>query len=183
MVAHVVNRTYNRRRKAIPYTLMTGLKPVVSHFRQPGCIALCHKQDRYRQKLDDTAFIGITIGYDTSERSWVFLNPKSGRTVRSIHARFYERSRDPQELIDMSHLVLDDPKWLNDVKVKSWRCQLWPRKLWPGMPAEKLGDTSQEFPEVQLNPDRPGSAGPFDFTTLDYNLTKPDRPSQHSVGD
>ena len=183
MVSHVVNRTYNRRRKAIPYTLMTGLKPVVSHFRQPGCIALCHKQDRYRQKLDDTAFIGITIGYDTSERSWVFLNPKSGRTVRSIHARFYERSRDPQELIDMSHLVLDDPKWLNDVKVKSWRCQLWPRQLWPGMPAEKLGDTSQEFPDVQLNPDRPGSAGPFDFTTLDYNLTKPDRPSQHSVGD
>ena len=52
------------------------------------------------------------------------LKAKSGRTVRSIHACFYERSRDPQELIDMSHLVLDDPKWLNDMKVKSWRCQL-----------------------------------------------------------
>ena len=97
MVCYVVNRTYNKRRDAIPYTMMTGLKPVVSYFRQPGSIALCLKQNKYRTKLDNTAFVGVTIGYDTSAKSWIFLNPKTGRTVRSIHARFYERSRDPQD--------------------------------------------------------------------------------------
>jgi hypothetical protein len=146
MVTHVLNRSYNGSLKAVPYSLMTGLKPVVSYFRQPGSIAFCHKQDRYRTKLDNTAFLGITIGYDTAEKSWIFLNPATGRTVRTIHATFYERSRDPQEHIDMSHMVIEDPKWQAELKVRSWRCQLWPRVLWPGMASEKMGNTKAEFP-------------------------------------
>ena len=153
MVCHVLNRSYGNQLKGVPYSVMTGLKPIVSYFRQPGSIALCHKMDEHRTKLENTAFIGITLGYDTADKSWVFLNPRSGRTVRTIHAQFYERSRDPQELIDMSHLVIDDPKWKDDVKVKTWRCQLWPKVLWPGMPTDKLGNTKGEFPKEGVAPD------------------------------
>jgi hypothetical protein len=153
MVCHVLNRSYCNSLKGVPYSQMTGLKPIVSYFRQPGSIALCHKQDEHRRKLDNTAFIGITIGYDTADKSWIFLNPRSGRSVRTIHAQFYERSRDPQEMIDMSHLVIDDPKWKGDVKVKTWRCQLWPKVLWPGMPTNCMGNTKDEFPTEGIVPD------------------------------
>jgi hypothetical protein len=168
MVTHVLNRSYNGSLKAVPYSLMTGLKPVVSYFRQPGSIAFCHKQDRYRTKLDNTAFLGITIGYDTAEKSWIFLNPATGRTVRTIHATFYERSRDPQEHIDMSHMVIEDPKWQAELKVRSWRCQLWPRVLWPGMASEKMGNTKAEFP---LGSELPEG---FDHDGLTFDRSKID---------
>ena len=75
-VVHTVNRTYSRRAGCIPYSKLTGLRPNVSYFRQPGSIALYHIQDRYRQKLDERAFVGIFIGYDTAHRSWVFLTQR-----------------------------------------------------------------------------------------------------------
>ena len=44
-------------------------------------------------------------------------------------------------------------------------------------------DTSQEFPDVQRDSDRPGSEDLCDLTNLDYNLTTPDQPSQIAVDD
>ena len=41
MVCHVVNRTYNQRRKAIPYTLMTGLTGLA----KMGCTELIAEDD------------------------------------------------------------------------------------------------------------------------------------------
>ena len=99
MVVHTLVRTYQPSKRRIPFTALTGIKPDISYCRMPGCIALCHIMDRHRQKLDERAFVGILIGYDTSARSWVFLNPKTGRNVRTVFARFYERKRDPEEHI------------------------------------------------------------------------------------
>jgi hypothetical protein len=146
-VVHTINRTYSRRAACIPYSKLTGLRPNVSYFRQPGSIALYHIQDRYRQKLDKRAFVGIFIGYDTAHRSWVFLNPKTGRKVRTIHARFFERSRDSEEHINMGTLIFDRKKWVDKAVKSHHRCQLWPKVLWPGMDDDKLGNTSDEFPE------------------------------------
>jgi hypothetical protein len=119
----------------------------VAYFRQLRSIALYHIQDRFRQKLDNRAFIGIFIGYDTAHRSWAFLNPKTGRKVRTIHARFFERSRDSEEHINMGTLIFDRKKWVEKAVVSKHRCQLWPKVLWPGLDDEKLGNTADEFPE------------------------------------
>ena len=148
MVTHVLNRSWNMKRKTVAYSELTGLKPNVSYFRQPGCIALCHEMtSKGRKKLEERAFIGILVGYDSPSRSWVFLNPKTGRTHQSIYANFYERSRAPQEHIEMGHLVVDEPKWHQDVKEHCWRCQLWPKVLWPGMNKSQLGNTPDDFPD------------------------------------
>ena len=148
MVTHVLNRSWNMKRKTVAYSELTGLKPNVSYFRQPGCIALCHEMtSKGRKKLEERAFIGILVGYDSPSRSWVFLNPKTGRTHQSIYANFYERSRAPQEHIEMGHLVVAEPKWHQDVKEHCWRCQLWPKVLWPGMNKSQLGNTPDDFPD------------------------------------
>ena len=148
MVVHTLNRTYCPAYKAVPFVSLTGLKPDVSYFRMPGTISLCHVMDKYRRKLDDRAFVGILIGYDTLAKSWIFLNPKTGRNVRTIHARFYERSRDHQEQIDMSSMLLDPPSFRRELEVHGWKCQLWPRVLWPGMEVDRLGNTKPAFPDV-----------------------------------
>ena len=129
MVVHTLVRTYNPTKKWIPFQQLTGVKPDVSYFRMPGSIALCHIMDRYRRKLDERAFVEILIGYDTSARSWVFLNPKTGRNVRTVFARFYERSRDPEEHIDMSSMLLQPPSFDRGMKLSCWQCQLWPKIL------------------------------------------------------
>ena len=129
MVVHVLNRTYSPSLKDIPYRKLTNLKPDVTYFRKPGSIALCHIQDSLRQKLDKRAFVGILIGYDTASRSWIFLNGKTGRKVRTRHARFYERPRDPEEHIDMSSMLLQPPTFDDECRTACWRCQLWPSIL------------------------------------------------------
>ena len=148
MVVHTLNRTYCPAYKAVPFVSLTGLKPDVSYVRMPGTISLCHVMDKYRRKLDNRAFVGILIGYDTLAKSWIFLNPKTGRNVRTIHARFYERSRDHQEQIDMSSMLLDPPSFRRELAEHGWKCQLWPRVLWPGMEVDRLGNTKPVFPDV-----------------------------------
>ena len=117
MIVHSLVRTYAPAKKRIPFTALTGLKPDVSYLRMPGCIALCHLMDQYRQKLDERAFIGILIGYDTSARSWVFLNPKTGRNVRTVFSRCYKRKQYPKEHIDMSSMLLQPPSFERETKV------------------------------------------------------------------
>ena len=102
--------------------------------------------DRYRQKLDEQAFVGILIGYDTSARPWVFLNSKTGRNVRTVFARFYEWKRDPEEHIDMSSMLLQPPSFERETKIHCWKCQLWPKTLWPDLEADCLGHVNSDFP-------------------------------------
>ena len=45
------------------------------------------------------------------------------------------------------------------------------------------GGDSNEFSYVQLDPDRPSSKDPCDFTNLDYNLATPGQPSQSAADD
>ena len=51
------------------------------------------------------------------------------------------------------------------------------------MGALNSSDTSQEFPDVQRDSDRPGSEDLCDLANLDYNLTTPNQPSQIAVDD
>ena len=163
-IVHVMNRVFSRRAGGVPYTNLTGLLPNVSYFRQPGSVALFHRQNKRRQKLDERAYLGIFIGYDTAFKSWVFLNPKTGRKVRTVHARFYERSRDREEHIGMGSMIFDHKHWLRD-KWHHNRCQLWPRILYPGMGEGKTGTDPGDYPDsVKLG----------DLLTsdqLDYNVS------------
>jgi len=144
-----------------------------------------------RLKLEERAFIGILIGYDTAARSWIFLDPKTGRTVNTIHATFYERARAPEEFIDMGHLVLQEPKWESNVKEHCWKCQLWPKVLWPGMNNSPLGHTSKSFPNVEVVKDAldPNSLE-FDSKahskgqkSKDKQVKKDSKPKQESESD
>ena len=146
MVCHTLNRTYAASVDAVPYTLLTGLLPDVSYFRQPGCHAVCHVQKRHRKKSDARGFIGILINYDTAKNTWVFLNPLTGKVVRTHHASFFERARAPEEHIDMGAMLLQPPNVDRDRRTSSWYCQLWPQVLYPGMDAERMDPENPHLP-------------------------------------
>ena len=145
MVCHVLNRTYTRSVDGVPFTALTGLKPDVSYFRQPGCHALCHIPDGAR-KSDKKAFIGILINYDTAKNTYIFLEPNTGRLVRTAHATFYERGRRHEEHIDMGSMMLHPPSRERDMLVESWRCQLWPKVLYPGMDVDRANPKKPPVP-------------------------------------
>ena len=64
MVCHTMNRMYSDAEdcKGVPYTKLYGKIPDVSYFRQPGCIALVHKMDKDRRKLDEKVRLCKFIG-------------------------------------------------------------------------------------------------------------------------
>jgi len=61
MAVYTHSRVYSLRLQMTPHEALTGLKPNVGYFRQPGCLAACHIMAKDRRKLDKAAFIGILI--------------------------------------------------------------------------------------------------------------------------
>ena len=121
MVCHTMNRIYSDSEdcKGVPYTLLYGNVPDVSYLRQPGCIALVHKMDKDRRKLDEKARLCLLIGYNTEARAYTFLEPETGRKLHSIHARFYERRRDVSEYSELDGYLLEPPLYRHNKKVSS----------------------------------------------------------------
>ena len=121
------------------------MKPDLRHLRQPGCWAIVHIMKEDRSKLDARAKYVRFVGYDVPRNCWVFVDPKSGRKIRTIHATFFERRRDPHEHVDVSDMILIPPN-LNhasgDTKPLQtyWKCQLWPTHHWPGRDIEGFDD-------------------------------------------
>ena len=76
----------------------------------------------------------------------MFLNPKTRRKVRTVHARFFERSRDSQEHIHMGSIIFERKHLVDGVSKSYMKCQLWPKVLWPGMDDQFTGDHSAHFP-------------------------------------
>ena len=60
--------------------------------------------------------------------------------MRTRHARFYERPRDPEDYIDMSSMLLQSPTFDDECRTNCWRCQLWPNILWPRVEVDRLGN-------------------------------------------
>ena len=89
-VIHVLNRSWNEAHQGVPFTMMYNQKPDLQHLRQPGCWAIVHIMDRDRSKLDERAKYVRFVGYDVPRRCWVFVNPKTGRKIRTIHATFFD---------------------------------------------------------------------------------------------
>jgi hypothetical protein len=135
-VVHVVNRSWSFTAKDVPYRKLWGVTPSASYFRQPGCWAMVHIQDKHRRKLNKRSQLCIFTGYDTSMKCWVFLNPKDGRKIRTVHASFFERRRDPHEHVDISDMQLTNPEVVitdgTHTQKDFWKCQLWPTHRWPG---------------------------------------------------
>ena len=175
-IVHVLNRSWNVTHDGVPFTLMFNQVPDVSYFRQPGCWAIAHIMDKDRSKLDERAKYVRFVGYDVPRRCWVFVNPKTGRKIRTIHATFFERRRDPHEHVDISDMILVPPSideatdTSTGTRQTHWKCQLWPTHHWPGRTIDEFeGD-----PDLSdWNPDHtPVTAseevgGHFDFTQDD----------------
>ena len=45
-------------------------------------------------------------------------------------------------------MLLDPPSFRRELDEHGWKCQLWPRVLWPGMEVDRLGNTKPAFPDV-----------------------------------
>ena len=132
-ITHVRNRCYVTRIDSVPFLKLWGKKPDCSYFRQPGCVSLVHLEKT--TKTQPQAKVVIFLGYDVPKRCWVFMNPTDGRKIRSVHATFYERRRDPHEHVDVSDMVLTSPKLETKddgtfAKTGHWRCSLWPATHW-----------------------------------------------------
>ncbi|HIB77367.1 MAG TPA: transposase, partial [Flavobacteriales bacterium] len=160
-VTHVLNRSWNEKLGNIPYRAMWGVTPDLSYLRQPGCWALAHIQDRNRKELDERARMVIFMGYDLKKKCWIFVDPATGRKIKSVHATFFERKRDSHEHVDVADMILtpptaneadDDQRPLQE----HWYCQLWPTHHWPGREFNTMthGDTPDSSTNVDSwNPD------------------------------
>ena len=92
-------------------------------------------------------------------KCWVFMDPKDGRKIRTVHASFFERRRDPHEHVDIADMMLTTPTRVvvngSDTQPDGWQCQLWPTHRWPGrdfadMPKSEK-DISDEWDAADYN--------------------------------
>ena len=45
----------------------------------------------------------------------------------------------------MSSMLLQPPSFDRETKLHCWKCQLWPKTLWPGLDADRLGHVNSDF--------------------------------------
>lgn len=84
-----------------PHQVIFGHHAHLGHLRVFGCQAYVHKLKINRRKFDDTAWRGILVGYDDSNRrAYRVYDPETGRIKSVIHVRFNEQ-RMPARLGSM----------------------------------------------------------------------------------
>jgi hypothetical protein len=74
---YLKNRTPIRGMDKTPEELWSGKKPNGAHLRVFGCVAFTHIPSVKRDKLDNTAFKGVFVGYSQSTKQYRVWNPKT----------------------------------------------------------------------------------------------------------
>jgi hypothetical protein len=88
------NRTPRKGETKTPEELFSGQKPSGQHLRVFGCLAYTFiPKERRDSKLDDTAYVGIFIGYSPSTKQYRIYNPRTKAIKLASSVRFDERKR------------------------------------------------------------------------------------------
>jgi len=130
---------YVRRVNGVPYTLLNGAAPNISHSRQPGSLAYVNIPKDNRKKTATAAFIGILINYDLADGTYVFYRPVDGKVVRSFHARIFEQERSPDTHIGVESLVMCPPGVGFNRNAAHWWVQMVPFLNYPGLDTDRIG--------------------------------------------
>jgi hypothetical protein len=89
---HIRNRVWSSGAGDIPYRMVTGKQPSLSHLRVFGCPAYVHIDKSRRRKLGARAWKGVFVGYAPDSPVWLIYNPASRRVVRSRNVTFDEQA-------------------------------------------------------------------------------------------
>ena len=87
---YIRNRVWSTGAKGIPFEILTGTRPDVSHFRVFGCPAYVHTPESQQRKLSEKAWKGIFVGYCTDSPAWKIYNPITRRVLHSRNVIFDE---------------------------------------------------------------------------------------------
>lgn len=87
---YIRNRVPSAGAGGVPYKLVTGAAPDMTHMRVFGCPAYVHVDKSRRHKLDDKAWRGVFVGYALDSKAWLVYNPKTRQVVRSRNVVFDE---------------------------------------------------------------------------------------------
>eukprot|EP00951_Prasinocladus_malaysianus_P011625 scaffold86084_cov14-Prasinocladus_malaysianus.AAC.1 len=77
---HIRNRIWSEGANGIPYELLYGSPPDLSHLRVFGCKAYVHIPRELRRKMDDRAWLGVFVGYPVDSPGYLIFNPRKGRS-------------------------------------------------------------------------------------------------------
>ena len=92
--AYVKNRVWHSGARGIPFHMVTGTKPDLSHLRVFGCPAYVHIEKPARKKLQPKAWQGVFVGYAFDSPAYLIYNPRTRSVVRSQNVTFHEGWRD-----------------------------------------------------------------------------------------
>jgi len=87
---YIRNRVWSTGANGIPFEILTGVRPDVSHFRVFGCPAYVHTPESQQRKLSEKAWKGIFVGYCTDSPAWKVYNPITRKVLHSRNVVFDE---------------------------------------------------------------------------------------------
>jgi hypothetical protein len=90
VAVYIRNRVWSTGAKGIPFEILTGVRPDVSHFRVFGCPAYVHTPEYQQRQLSEKAWKGIFVGYCTDSPAWKIYNPVTRRVLHSRNVVFDE---------------------------------------------------------------------------------------------
>ena len=105
-VVHIRNRVWSSGAGDIPYRVVTGQQPDLSHLRVFGCPAFVHIDKSRRRKLSARAWKGVFVGYAPDSPVWLVYNPTTRRVVRSRNVVFDEHAVIPVSMGEMKAPVV-----------------------------------------------------------------------------
>jgi hypothetical protein len=122
------NRTPRKNEKKTPEELFTGTKPSGQHLRVFGCLAYTFIPKEKRDKLDDTVYSGVFVGYSESTKQYRILNPRTKAIKLATSVRFFEDKRggdifyptttDPTERVPIETIPIKDEETEFDLDIE-----------------------------------------------------------------
>ena len=178
MQTYVLVRMYVKRVKGIPFTLLNGVRPDVSDFRQPGALAYVNiHKDKKKPKSLSKAYVAILINYDTAYRTYVYYNPSTGQNSRSYHGRIFEQERNTDTHVGIEPLVMCPPGVGFNRNAWFWWVQMVPYLNYPGLDSNRIKaaeqlhsdeiDLEAAFSSKEICTDRPSTEETTDSRIFD----------------
>ena len=78
----------------MPFEVLHGYKPEVSHLRVFGCRAFSHISKYERRKLDSKSIKCIFISYCDDHKAYKLYYPRSHKLIASRHVVFHETTNE-----------------------------------------------------------------------------------------
>ncbi|KAK8935961.1 hypothetical protein KSP39_PZI012924 [Platanthera zijinensis] len=109
---YVLNRASTRAlQNSTPYEALYGHKPTIAHLKVFGCIAYAHKTTGRHDKLDETSYKCIFLGYSDQTKGYRLLEPNNNKLIISRDAIFHEEKAwqwgSEQEVLKPSELPVE----------------------------------------------------------------------------